>query len=171
MSDRTLYDVVIIGAGPAGYCAAIRLAQLGFSVVVVDKRTAMGGTCLNVGCIPSKALLDSSEHFVVVKNGLAQHGIKVENVSLDLGIMMQRKDRVVATFTSGIETLLRQNHIDIRQGTARFAANPGEIEIDFSGTKSKVRANRAVIVATGSEPSVLSSIPINNARKIGCCDE
>lgn len=161
MSDKSQYDIIIIGAGPAGYCAAIRAAQLGFSVAVVDKQETMGGTCLNVGCIPSKALLDSSEHFFVVKNGLAQHGIKVENVSLDLGAMMQRKDRVVATFTSGIETLLRQNQIKIRQGMACFKG-PREIEIDSSGAKSTVRAARAVIIATGSEPSVLPSLPVNN---------
>jgi len=147
MTDQTSYDIVIIGAGPAGYCAALRAAQLGFSTLVVEKGPTLGGTCLNVGCIPSKALLDSSERFAETQNGLAQHGITVGSVSLDLGIMMQRKDRVVATLTGGIESLFRQNRITVLHGTARFLG-AREIGIDSAGSLDSVRAKRAIIIAS-----------------------
>src|SRR5215475_4609885 len=97
MAER--YDLVVIGAGPGGYVAAIRAAQLGMKVACVDKRAALGGTCLNVGCIPSKALLDSSEHYAFARSRLAQHGIRTSEVQLDLQVMMSRKDRVVKGLT------------------------------------------------------------------------
>src|SRR3954452_25080180 len=97
MPDR--YDVVIIGAGPGGYVAAIRAAQLGFKTACIESRASLGGTCLNIGCIPSKALLQSSEKFAEAGHGLAEHGIKVGDVSLDLGAMMAREDKVVTTLT------------------------------------------------------------------------
>src|SRR5437763_9818002 len=103
MPDR--FDLIVIGAGPGGYVAAIRAAQLGKSVAVVEKRGALGGTCLNVGCIPSKALLDSSELYAVIRHRAGRHGIKVEGASLDLAAMMQRKDAVVRQLTTGIAGL------------------------------------------------------------------
>src|SRR5215471_16681955 len=110
MTDR--YDVVIIGAGPGGYVAAIRAAQLGFNVACVESRNSLGGTCLNIGCIPSKALLQSSEKFAEAGHGLAEHGVKVGDVSLDLDAMMGRKDKVVTTLTRGVEFLFRKNKIE-----------------------------------------------------------
>ena len=110
MSDR--YDVVVIGAGPGGYVAAIRAAQLGFKTACVESRNSLGGTCLNIGCIPSKALLQSSEKFAEAGHALAEHGVKVGDVSLDLDAMMGRKDKVVTTLTRGVEFLFRKNKIE-----------------------------------------------------------
>src|SRR6267142_7101251 len=110
MSDR--YDVVIIGAGPGGYVAAIRAAQLGLKTACVESRGSLGGTCLNIGCIPSKALLQSSEKFAEARHGLAEHGITVGEVSLDLAAMMARKDKVVSDLTRGVEFLFRKNKVD-----------------------------------------------------------
>src|SRR5438094_9999047 len=109
MADR--YDLVVIGAGPGGYVAAIRAAQLGMKVACVDKRAALGGTCLNIGCIPSKALLDSSEWFVLAKGKFARHGIKLGDVALDLAAMMARKDAVVKGLTNGVASLFKKHHI------------------------------------------------------------
>ncbi len=108
-SSDVVFDVVVIGGGPGGYVCAIRAAQLGLSVACVEKRGALGGTCLNVGCIPSKALLHDSELYEAARNELAAHGVKVGKVSLDLKTMMKRKDGVVATLTTGVAGLLRKN--------------------------------------------------------------
>src|SRR5215813_3223811 len=126
MADR--YDVVIIGSGPGGYVAAIRAAQLGLRTACVETRGSLGGTCLNIGCIPSKALLQSSEKFAEAGHALAEHGVKVSGVELDLGTMMGRKDRVVTTLTRGVEFLFRKNKIDWLKGHGRIAA-PGRIAI------------------------------------------
>src|SRR5437016_6885724 len=103
------YDLVVIGAGPGGYVSAIRAAQLGMKVACVDKRAALGGTCLNVGCIPSKALLDSSELYTYAKSHFARHGILVGDVGLDLKAMLQRKDKVVKSLTDGVAFLFKKN--------------------------------------------------------------
>ena len=161
MSEQTQCDIIVIGGGPAGYTAAIRAAQLGFSVTIAEKNADMGGTCLNVGCIPSKAMLDSSERFAMVNNGLAAHGISVEKVALDLGVMMRRKTAVVETLTKGISTLLRQNRITRLEGTARFIG-PREIEVVAGENRTAVRAVRAIIIATGSIPIDLPSVPVDN---------
>ena len=165
MDEQTSYDIIVIGAGPAGYCCAIRAAQLGFSAVVVEKNATLGGTCLNVGCIPSKALLDSSERFAFAKNGLDRHGIGVGSITLDLGVMMERKARVVATLTGGIESLFSQNRIATRLGTARFIG-AREIEVETAGSLSKITAGRAIIIATGSAPSILPSLPVDNTTVV-----
>jgi dihydrolipoamide dehydrogenase len=160
MNERRIFDIVIIGAGPAGYCAAIRAAQLGLSTVVVEKNAALGGTCLNVGCIPSKALLDSSERFAMAKSSLASHGIKVENVSFDLGLMMERKNKVVAKLTDNIEMLFRENRIHVIRGAAKFTGSR-LIEAVSSDGLSTVEAARAVIIATGSAPIALPALPFD----------
>jgi dihydrolipoamide dehydrogenase len=165
MDLETLYDVIIIGAGPAGYCAAIRAAQLGLSTLVVEKGETLGGTCLNVGCIPSKALLDSSELFAHVRGGLGPHGIKVENASFDLKTMMERKDRIVATFTNGLEALFRRNRIEVCRGLARFSG-PRDVEVEFAGTKRIIKADRAIIIATGSAPAALPMLPFNGTTVV-----
>src|SRR3974390_1764207 len=105
------FDVIVIGSGPGGYVCAIRAAQLGMSVACVEKRASLGGTCLNIGCIPSKALLQSSEKFAEAGHGLAVHGVKVAGIELDLAAMMARKDKVVGENTRGIEFLFRKNKI------------------------------------------------------------
>ena len=115
-----IYDLVIIGGGPGGYVAAIRAAQLGFTVAVVEKRKALGGTCLNEGCIPSKALLDSSELFVQARDKFAGHGILVEPPTLDLAKMMQRKDDIITRLTRGIASLFKKYKITLVAGTGRL---------------------------------------------------
>src|SRR5215472_11274553 len=116
------YDLVVIGAGPGGYVAAIRAAQLGRKTACIDSRATLGGTCLNIGCIPSKALLQSSEKFAEAKNALAVHGIRVGEVGLDLGAMMARKDQVVANLPRGVEYLFRKNNVDWLKGKGRITA-------------------------------------------------
>src|SRR5215469_16795948 len=126
MTDR--YDVLIIGAGPGGYVAAIRAAQLGFNTACVESRDSLGGTCLNIGCIPSKALLQSSEKFAEARHALAEHGIKIGEVALDLAAMMARKNKVVGTLTRGVEFLFRKNKIEWLKGRGRITA-PGRVII------------------------------------------
>src|SRR5437763_16844753 len=111
MAER--YDVVVIGAGPGGYVAAIRAAQLGMRAACVDSRAAAGGTCLNIGCIPSKALLQSSEKYAEARNGLAEHGIKIDGASIDLPALMTRKEKVVTNLTRGVEFILRTNNDEL----------------------------------------------------------
>src|SRR5213594_851082 len=113
-------DLAVIGSGPGGYVAAIRAAQLGMAVACVEKDRALGGTCLNVGCIPSKALLDSSELYHQARHGLGAHGIKVDGVQLDLAAMMTRKDRVVRGLTQGVASLFKKNKVAWVQGAARL---------------------------------------------------
>lgn len=155
------YDVVIIGAGPGGYVAAIRCAQLGLSTAVVESwlneegKPALGGTCLNVGCIPSKALLDSSHHFTYIKNEAMEHGINVSGVSMDVNRMIARKAKIVKMLTQGIAGLFRKNKIDWLQGHGRLLAD-NKVEItpvaDENAEKSVVAA-RHIIIATGSVPA------------------
>ena len=121
MSENT-FDLVVIGGGPGGYVGAIRAAQLGMSVACVEKRGTLGGTCLNVGCIPSKALLHSSELFEHTAHGLGDHGIKVDSVKLDLKGMMGRKDKIVEDLTQGIEFLFKKNKITYIVGEGKITA-------------------------------------------------
>src|SRR3954453_19542803 len=120
------YDVVVIGAGPGGDVAAIRAAQLGMRTACIDSRETLGGPCLNIGCIPSKALLQSSEKFAEARRGLAEHGIKLGEVGLDPPAMMDRKDKGVTPLTRGVEFLFRKNTVEWLKGRARIAA-PGRI--------------------------------------------
>src|ERR1700751_3668571 len=117
------FDLIVIGAGPGGYVAAIRAAQLGMQVACIDKRSSLGGTCLNVGCIPSKALLDSSELYAQARNHLGQHGIGVGQVNLNLTAMLERKNAVVAGLTDGVAGLLKKNKIVTHHGTARLTSS------------------------------------------------
>jgi len=169
MSDQsTAYDLVVIGSGPGGYIAAIRAAQLGMRVACIEKDRALGGTCLNVGCIPSKALLDSSEHYQAVRNGLTTHGIKVGSVELDLPAMMARKDKVVKGLTQGVASLFKKHKIDRLTGTARLAA-PDTVEIANGETTQTVTARR-ILIATGSAPVELPGLPFDGER-IVCSTE
>src|SRR5690242_8106398 len=126
MSDP--FDVIVIGAGPGGYVCAIRAAQLGMKVGCVEKRATLGGTCLNVGCIPSKALLQSSEEFVHARHALADHGVLVDAVRLDPARMQARKSDVVAANVKGVEFLFRKNKVSWLQGNGRIVA-PGKVDV------------------------------------------
>ncbi|HUB94507.1 MAG TPA: FAD-dependent oxidoreductase, partial [Stellaceae bacterium] len=150
------YDVIVIGSGPGGYVAAIRAAQLGMSVACVEKRPTLGGTCLNIGCIPSKALLQSSERYVETQHALSVHGITVGDVGLDLAKMMARKDKVVTENTRGVEFLFRKNKVDRIAGAATLVA-PGKIAV----AGRTVTAARAIILATGSDSIALPGIEID----------
>lgn len=152
------FDLVVIGAGPGGYVAAIRAAQLGMKVVCVDKRATLGGTCLNIGCIPSKALLDSSELYVQAREKLGRHGIGVGDVSLDLKKMLDRKDRVVKGLTDGIAYLFKKNKITFVTGAARLAG-PGKVAV-----QQEVLEARAILLATGSEPAGLAALPFDGSH-------
>src|SRR5258706_1663441 len=163
MATSERYDVVIIGAGPGGYVAAIRAAQLGMKAACIDGRAAPGGTCLNIGCIPSKALLQSSEKYAEARNGLAEHGIKIGEAGLDLAAMMARKDKVVTTLTRGVEFLFRKNKVDWIKGNARIVA-PGRIAVSSNaGGKHGIQA-AAIVVATGSASIPLPGLPIDAER-------
>jgi dihydrolipoamide dehydrogenase len=157
------YDLVVIGSGPGGYVAAIRAAQLGRKTACIDSRATLGGTCLNIGCIPSKALLQSSEKYAEAKSALAVHGIRVGEVGLDLGAMMARKDQVVSQLTRGVEYLFRKNKIDWLKGKARIAA-PGRVAVTAAdGSVNEVEAG-AIVIASGSESTPLPSAAIDDER-------
>ena len=163
------YDVVVIGGGPAGYVAAIRCAQLGLETACVEKwinfkgDPALGGTCLNVGCIPSKTLLESSEQYHHIREGIANHGIHVEGVRLDLDQMMARKEDIVLQLTNGISALFKANGVEWLQGHGKLLANR-QVEITaHDGSVDVVNADN-VIIATGSQPIDISAAPVDNAE-------
>ena len=159
----TTHDLVVIGGGPGGYVAAIRAAQRGLSVAVIEKESKLGGTCLRVGCIPSKALLESSHKYEETSHDLEAHGIAVKGVSLDLAKLMQRKDDVVSTLAKGIDALVKKNKITRYSGTGRLAG-PGNVTVTASdGTVSKLESPR-VILAVGSNPVVLPGIEVDGDR-------
>ena len=158
MAER--YDVLVIGAGPGGYVAAIRAAQLGMNVAVVEKRATLGGTCLNVGCIPSKALLDSSERYVEAKTRLDTHGIHIDGVRLDLAAMISRKDRVVKGLTDGVAFLLKKNKITSYVGAGQLLGE-GKVAVKSAGADEIVLEGKHLLLATGSEPAGLPSLPFD----------
>jgi dihydrolipoamide dehydrogenase len=156
------YDVLVIGAGPGGYVAAIRAAQLGFKTAVVEKRATLGGACLNIGCIPSKALLQSSELYEEAKHKLGAHGVKVGKVDLDLGVMLARKDSVVAGLTGGVASLFKKNKIAWLKGAATLQGG-GKVAIANGTDAGAVRA-RHIIIATGSDVALLPGVTIDERR-------
>ena len=160
--EETTYDLVIIGGGPGGYVAAIRAAQLGFRTACIEKRGRLGGTCLNIGCIPSKALLNSSERFTEARQGMAAHGIKLAGVELDLPQMMAAKDKVVDGLTKGIELLFRKNKVEYIRGAGRLAA-PGRIDVTLDGGTRSIAAKH-IIIATGSDSLPLPGVTIDEKR-------
>src|SRR6476620_11400984 len=125
------FDVVIIGSGPGGYVAAIRAAQLGLKTAIVEKDKDLGGTCLNIGCIPSKALLTSSDHFVFAKKEAGKHGIVINDVQVDLGKMLQRKEKVVKMLTTGVRSLMKTNKVTTFEGLGTITA-PGKVSVKSS---------------------------------------
>jgi dihydrolipoamide dehydrogenase len=164
MAAKTTYDMIIIGAGPGGYVAAVRASQLGLKTACIEANASLGGVCLNVGCIPSKALLDSSEYYHLAKTHFADHGIKIEAVSLDLETLLKRKDKVVGELTENVRQLLEGHGVSIIHGRARVTA-PGEVEVR-SGKKKTVKysAAKAILLATGSSPIEVPGMPFDGKR-------
>jgi dihydrolipoyl dehydrogenase len=158
MADQA--DVVVIGGGPGGYVAAIRAAQLGLKTVCIEKRGTLGGTCLNIGCIPSKALLSSSERYAETRHVLARHGITVEGVGLDLAAMMAHKDQVVAGLTKGVEQLFKKNKVEWVKGAGRIE-RPGIVAVD-----GRALAARAIVIASGSDSLPLAGVEIDEDRVV-----
>src|SRR5438067_1845997 len=158
------FDLLVIGAGPGGYVAAIRAAQLGMKVACIDKRGTLGGTCLNVGCIPSKALLDSSELYAQAKLHFAQHGINVGGLTLDLSAMLARKDKVVKGLTDGVASLFKKNKITPYTGAARIVA-PGKVSVKLADGDTTLET-KAILLATGSEPASLPALPFDGKHLV-----
>jgi dihydrolipoamide dehydrogenase len=152
------YDVIVIGAGPAGYVCALRAAQLGMKVACVEKRATLGGTCLNIGCIPSKALLQSSEEFHHASHALKDHGVLVDTVKLDLARMQARKIEVVTANVKGVEFLFRKNKVAWLKGTGRISG-PGKVDVDGTTYVAK-----HIVVATGSESIPLAGVDVDEKQ-------
>jgi dihydrolipoamide dehydrogenase len=157
------FDVLVIGSGPGGYVAAIRCAQLGMKTAIVEKYASLGGTCLNVGCIPSKALLDSSEHFFNAAHRFQEHGIDLKDLRINLKQMMKRKDLVVTQNTEGINFLMKKNKITVYKGMASFIS-ANKILVD--GEKKTELTSKNIIIATGSKPASLPGITVDKKRII-----
>ena len=162
MSDAE-FDLAVVGGGPGGYVAALRAAQLGLRVACIDRRQRLGGTCLNVGCIPSKALLHSSEHFHFAREELAAHGVKTGKIGLDLAAMMARKDKVVADLGKGIDFLLDKNKVAKITGTATLSA-PGEVTVKPEKGKARKLTAAHILIATGSDSAALPGIEIDEKK-------
>lgn len=159
------YDVAVIGSGPGGYIAAIRCAQLGMKTAIIERYSTLGGTCLNVGCIPSKALLDSSEHYHNAQTHFAEHGIGTGKLSVDFGQMIKRKADVVKQTSDGVAYLMKKNKIDVFEGHGSFL-DKNTIEIAKNdGKKEKIEAGK-VIIATGSKPASVPGVEIDKKRVI-----
>jgi dihydrolipoamide dehydrogenase len=160
MGDKK-HELVVVGAGPGGYVAAIRAAQLGLNVACVEKEPALGGTCLRIGCIPSKALLESSEKYAEIIESLPAHGIKAQNVELDLQAMLRRKDQVVSMLTKGVEALFKKNKITRYSGHARMNG-PRKVSITGGAETVDLEA-KWIILATGSKPAVLPGVKLDGS--------
>jgi len=161
MAER--FDLIVIGAGPGGYVAAIPAAPLGLKVACVEKRSTLGGTCLNVGCIPSKALLDSSERYAEARHHFGRHGIKVGEVTLDLPAMLARKDKVVKGLTDGVAFLFKKNKITSFIGAARLEGL-GRVTVKGKNNETTELEGKAVLIATGSEPVGIPALPFDGSQ-------
>ncbi len=162
MSDS--YDLIVIGAGPGGYVAAIRAAQLGMNVACVDENAKLGGTCLRVGCIPSKAMLESSERYYEARKGsLSQHGITLGEVSLDLQALLARKDKIVDQLTSGIAYLFKKNKITPVHGRGRLLGG-GQVEVSLADGGTKTLSAGKILIATGSSPASIPGVELDGDR-------
>ena len=163
------YDVIVIGGGPGGYVAAIRCAQLGLKTACVESwrdragKPVLGGTCLNVGCIPSKALLDSSHHYEHLNKHGAEHGIRVNGASIDVAQMIARKDKIVAGFTQGVAGLLRKNKVDWLQGSGSLDRER-RVRVTAEGVEAATHTARHIIIATGSVPAAIPPAPVDQQR-------
>jgi dihydrolipoamide dehydrogenase len=155
-------DLIVLGGGPAGYVGAIRAAQLKMKVVCIDENQQFGGTCLRVGCIPSKALLESSHLYEEAKHGMTQHGIGISDVRLDLAAMLRRKDQVVSTLTSGIQQLLKKNQVEAVVGRGKLI-DPTTVEVTTADGTERFRAPR-ILLATGSRPASMRGVEEDGDR-------
>jgi dihydrolipoamide dehydrogenase len=162
MASKEMVDLIVIGSGPGGYVAAVRAAQLGMKTVCVEKSSNLGGVCLNVGCIPSKALLDSSEYYHLAKEHFADHGIKTGKLEFDLSTMMARKDTVVKELTENVRKLLESNRVEIIHGHGRILEK-GSVEV-VSGGKQRVIQGKAILLATGSKPIAVPGLAFDGKR-------
>ena len=159
----TEFDLTVLGAGPGGYVAAIRAAQLGMKVAVIEKRKSLGGTCLNIGCIPSKALLNSSEKFESVNsNELQNFGIELKHPKLNISKMMDNKNNIVSDLTKGIEFLFKKNKISSFEGDG-YISSPTEITVSKNNEKTAVKSKN-ILIATGSEVAPLNNIVIDEKK-------
>ena len=159
------YNVIVIGSGPGGYVAAIRCAQLGFKTAIIEKYDTLGGTCLNVGCIPSKALLDSSEHFINAKEHFKEHGIDIPAPTVNIAQMISRKGGVVKSNVDGIAYLMKKNKIDVHTGVGSFV-DKNTIKVTAKDGKETLLKTEKVIIATGSKPTPLPFAPFDKKRII-----
>jgi dihydrolipoamide dehydrogenase len=168
MNEIKEFDLVVIGAGPAGYVAAIRAAQLGMKVACVEKEKTLGGTCLNVGCIPSKALLESSEHYAFLQHKMADHGIQVQGASLDFQKFMERKDKVVAHLTGGVAVLFKKHKVAHLQGSARLnerSSKDKTLTVTSSQGETQLKAKN-ILIATGSQPIPIPGVTLEGSRVV-----
>jgi dihydrolipoamide dehydrogenase len=167
MAERERFDLCVIGTGPGGYVAGVRAAQLGMKVVCVEKEARLGGVCLNIGCIPSKALLDSSDHYLTARNRLAEHGVLVKDTTFDLAAMMARKDKVVGELSDNVRKLLEGNRVEVIRGSAQLM-DKDRVEVsrgDDSPGKDLLEIQaRSILLATGSEPVSLPDVPFDGHR-------
>src|SRR6202047_1408342 len=157
------YDLIVIGTGPGGYFCAIRAAQLGLKTAVVEKNATFGGTCLNVGCIPSKAMLHASELYEEAGHSFAQMGIKVGEPSVDLAALLKYKDQNVEANVKGVEFLFKKNKIEAVRGTGRILA-PGKVEVKAADGKTQTLETKNIVIATGSDIARLNGIDIDEKR-------
>lgn len=160
-----MYDVIVIGSGPGGYVAAIRAAQLGMKTAIIEKYSTLGGTCLNVGCIPSKALLDSSEHYHNAAHTFKTHGINLSDLKIDLPQMISRKDEVVKQNVDGIQFLMKKNKIDVHHGLGSFV-DAHTVKVTKEDGSSTDIQGKNIIIATGSKPASLPFIQLDKQRVI-----
>lgn len=161
----TTYDLIVIGSGPGGYVCAIRAAQLGLKTALIEKYNTLGGTCLNVGCIPSKALLDSSEHYYNAKHAFASHGIGLSALTVDLPKMIERKANVVKDNVNGIAFLMKKNKIAVYHGLGSFV-DANTISVQKADGSHEQLSGKKIVIATGSKPSKLPGIEIDKKRII-----
>ena len=168
MAKKEIFDLIVVGSGPGGYVAAVRAAQLGLKTACIEKETRLGGVCLNVGCIPSKALLDSSEYYHLAKDHLAEHGIKTGKLTIDLSAMMARKEQVVKELTGNVRKLLEGHNIEILKGIARLA---GEDRVELQQNAGSARKKtvqtlqaKSIILATGSSPVQVPGLEFDGKR-------
>ena len=168
MAQEENYDLIVIGSGPGGYVAAVRAAQLGLKTACIEKEGRLGGVCLNVGCIPSKALLDSSEYYHLAKDHFAEHGIKTGRMGLDLSVMMARKEKVVEELTNNVRKLLEGNNITIIQGTGRLAGEDRvEVFKESASSRKKpvqILGAKSILLATGSAPVQVPGLEFDGKR-------
>lgn len=173
MADRERYDLIVVGSGPGGYVACLHAAKLGMKVACVEKEERVGGVCLNLGCIPSKALLDSSDHYAAARHRFREHGIRVGNLDFDLRSMMNRKDRVVNDLAQNLRRLMEGSRISMIRGTARLT-DGNEVRVTPKGGRKgeyvTIYASRAVLLATGSEPVQVPGLPFDGERIVNSTD-